>query len=412
MARNKSPKYRRQKRGEGKDLAFVELNGKRFYLGKYASDESRREYRRVVVEWMSRDGLPYTVGQNITIVELVSAFWAHAKRHYRRADGSPSRERANYRSVLKLLKNLYGHTLVGDFTPLALKALREQMIAKGWSRKSINRQVVRIRSVFKWGASEALVPEHVHRQLCAVSGLQAGRSTAQEPDPIGPVSEEAVAAVLPHVSPIIAEMIRVQLLTGMRPGEVCIMRPIDLDTSHNDVWTYTPQRHKNQHRGKSRLIHIGPKAQMIVRPYLANRRIDAYLFSPAEAEEQRLAALHTNRITPMNCKTLPGTHRKERQKHRPRDCYDATSYGQAIRRGCNKAWPVPPDLNDEQATRWRNEHHWSPNQLRKTAATRIRSEGGLELARAVLGHSTAAVTEKFYAEADAAKAAAVMAKLG
>ena len=63
MARNKSPKYRRQKRGEGKDLAFVELNGKRFYLGKYASDESRREYRRVVVEWMSRDGLPYTVGQ-------------------------------------------------------------------------------------------------------------------------------------------------------------------------------------------------------------------------------------------------------------------------------------------------------------------------------------------------------------
>ena len=63
MARNKSPKYRKQRRGAEKDLAFVELNRKRFYLGKYGSDESRREYRRVVVEWMSRDGLPYTVGQ-------------------------------------------------------------------------------------------------------------------------------------------------------------------------------------------------------------------------------------------------------------------------------------------------------------------------------------------------------------
>ena len=148
MARNKSPKYRRQRRGGEKDLAFVELNGKRFYLGKYGTDESNREYRRFVIEWMSRDGLPCADGRDITVLDLVSAFWGHAKRHYRRADRSSTRERANYRSVLRLLKKLYGHTLASDFTPLALKALREQIISKGWSRKSINRQVGRIRSVW------------------------------------------------------------------------------------------------------------------------------------------------------------------------------------------------------------------------------------------------------------------------
>jgi hypothetical protein len=31
-----------------RDLAYVKLNGKRFYLGKYGSDASRRKYDRLV----------------------------------------------------------------------------------------------------------------------------------------------------------------------------------------------------------------------------------------------------------------------------------------------------------------------------------------------------------------------------
>ena len=88
MARNKSPKYQRQRRGGENDLAFVELNVNRFYLGKYGTDESKREYRRFVIEWMSRDGLPCADDRYITVLELVSAFWEHSKRHYHRADRS------------------------------------------------------------------------------------------------------------------------------------------------------------------------------------------------------------------------------------------------------------------------------------------------------------------------------------
>jgi len=55
--------------------------------------------------------------------------------------------------------------------------------------------------------------------------------------------------------------------------------------------------------------------------------------------------------------------------------------------------------------------HWHPHQLRHNAATRIRKEFGLEAAQAVLGHSSAAITQ-IYAERDQAKAADVMARVG
>jgi hypothetical protein len=60
---------------------------------------------------------------------------------------------------------------------------------------------------------------------------------------------------------------------------------------------------------------------------------------------------------------------------------------------------------------WRREHSWHPNQLRHNAATRLRKEFGVELARIILGHATAFTTE-IYAEADRAQAMEVIAKVG
>ena len=173
-----------------------------------------------------------------------------------------------------------------------------------------------------------------------------------------------------------------------------------------------PPEYKNKHRGKERLIHVGPQAQAIIKPYLVDRRVDAYLFSPAESERWRRAELHKRRKTPMSCGNKPGSDRKGTAKRKVRDRYDTNSFAQAIGYGCAKAWPAPKGLGDQEMKQWRKEHRWSPNQLRQATATKVRSEGGLELARIVLGQSTIAVTERFYAEADAAKAEAVMARLG
>jgi integrase len=56
-------------------------------------------------------------------------------------------------------------------------------------------------------------------------------------------------------------------LTGMRPGEVCHLRPCDV-LRLKPVWVYTPHTHKTEHKGKVRKIAIGPQAQAILERYV------------------------------------------------------------------------------------------------------------------------------------------------
>lgn len=86
---------------------------------------------------------------------------------------------------------------------------------------------------------------------------------------------------------------------------------------------------------------------------------------------------------------------KTRPARPPGLVYTAESYRRAIAYACNRAG-VPK---------------WHPNRLRHNAATRLRKEFGLDVARVILGHSSPAVTE-VYAELDREKAVAVMERIG
>ncbi|MEZ6073696.1 MAG: hypothetical protein R3C10_26300 [Pirellulales bacterium] len=55
--------------------------------------------------------------------------------------------------------------------------------------------------------------------------------------------------------------------------------------------------------------------------------------------------------------------------------------------------------------------NWHPNQLRHTAATKIRSLYGLDVATIVLGHKQR-VTSEIYADANGKKAIKVMREIG
>ena len=87
----KKPKYRRQKRSGKSDLAFVELDGHRFYLGDYAAKESRAEYRRLMAEWLATGGTPVKQ-DDITVFEVADRFLQHADVYYRREDGTHAPE--------------------------------------------------------------------------------------------------------------------------------------------------------------------------------------------------------------------------------------------------------------------------------------------------------------------------------
>jgi hypothetical protein len=169
-----------------------------------------------------------------------------------------------------------------EFGPKKLKAVRVHMVALGWCRNQVNKHVGRIKRVFSWAVEEEMVPGSVAHALREVRGLKAGRSDAWETEKVRPVADDDVAAVLPFLPAPVRAMVELQKLSGMRPGEVCIMRARDIDRTR-DVWEYTPQRHKNDWRGKPRVVFLGPRSQAVLGPFLTADP-DAYLFSPAEAE--------------------------------------------------------------------------------------------------------------------------------
>lgn len=186
------------------------------------------------------------------------------------------------------------------------------------------------------------------------------------------------------------------------------MRACDLDTT-GKVWLYRPKTHKTEHHDRERLICLGPRAQAVVRPFLVDD-LKAFLFSPKQVMAQHRARLRANRKTPLT----PSQHRRRPKRNpqkRPGECYTIGSYEHAINRGCDKAFPPPKKLRESEIRQWRKDNRWSPNRLRHSAATFLRKEFGIEAARVVLGHSSAAITE-IYAELDHGKAADIMGQVG
>jgi integrase len=275
--------------------------------------------------------------------------------------------------------------------------------------------------MFRWAVAEELLPASVHQALTTVSGLKKGRTTARETLPVKPVSDAIVDAVRPFVSRQVWAMIELQRLTGARPGEIVIMRGIDLNTA-GKIWEFVPGRHKTEFRGFNRIICIGPQAQAVLKPWL-KPDLGAYLFSPAEAEVEHLAEARQNRKTPV----WPAHGKRydaEKNGRRRRvlgDHYTTDSYRRAIARACDLAFPCPAlseieedlltDSQRAELESWKKEHRWHPHRLRHTAATRIRRDYGLEAAGAVLGHNDPKMADR-YAEKNLAAARAIMAEIG
>jgi integrase len=331
------------------------------------------------------------------------------------------------KDALKLVREFYGRTTANEFGPLALKAVRQRMLGKGWSRSTINQAIGRIRRCFRWAVENELVRPDMYHGLMAVSGLRKGRSEAREPDPVQPVDDATVQATLPHLAPVVADMIRFQRITGCRPQDVCNLRPCDIDMSA-DVWLYRPDTHKTEHHGRERIIPIEPKGQDILRPYLL-RENESHCFCPRDSEKQRRAEQHARRRTPLAYGNRPGINRKRKPKRTAGERYTTASYRRAIHRACDLAFPPPESLcrrtgegvrkwqerlTETQGTelsQWQSEHRWSPNRLRHSAGTEIRKRYGLEAAQVILGHASADVTQ-VYAERDLQKAVEIMREVG
>jgi len=395
MPRKKSPpSYRLHK---ARNCAVVTIAGKNHYLGPYGSPKSREKYAQLIAEWArpgsSVEDLSETEAAGLSINELVARYWSEYVQVYYTQDGKPTDRQYHIRIAFRVLCGLYGSIPAREFGPRKLKAVRDEMIRQRVeergrvSRGYVNDHVGIIKRLFRWAVGEELIPVAVYQALKALESIRKGRDPrVTEAGRVLPAPDQAVQAVIGVVSPQLRTMIELQLLTGMRPDEVTIMRPRDIDRSGR-VWQYRPESHKTEHLGFEKVVLLGPKAQVALSPWL-DRDPDTYLFDPrevvrAKADESRRRNKRKR------------TRRRTRRSRPIREHYDDESYCQAVTRACEKAGVA----------------RWTPGQLRHNAATRIRQQHGLEAARLILGHQSMATTE-IYAEKDLGEAAAIMEKLG
>jgi hypothetical protein len=205
-AATRPPSYRMHK---GSGQAVVTIDGKDIYLGRYGTPKSKAAYDRIIKEWLG-NGRRFSNANPITVAKVIECFWEWAQTHYRRPDGTQTSEVDQCRYALRHLNHLYATTLAADFGPMAFKAVRQLMI-DGYEHPKYGRQnpVSRvtakkwtgiIRRMFRWAVENEMVPSSVWHGLLAVRGLQRGRSTARESEPVRPVTKDFVNAIRPYVA--------------------------------------------------------------------------------------------------------------------------------------------------------------------------------------------------------------------
>lgn len=315
------------------------------YFGAWGSAEAAAAYARFAAEWSANGAAAPTNPEELYVGILIERWLDWGKREYVK-NGKPTSEQHCCRSATAHLAEFYGDTLAAEFSPARLKAVRLKMVEAGWVRNTVNLQCSRIVRMFRWGVAEGLVPVEVWQALTAVSWLKAGRGHAADNPPREAVDLATVEATVRHLGKLraamIGAMIAVQRLTGMRPGEVCALRPEEVDRTA-EIWCYSPPAHKGQHLGKRKRIWIGPRAQEALAPFLDR-------VGPGE------------RVFPIG----------------------VSGYGDAIEKAAKRAG-VP---------------HWTPHQLRHTLATEVaRRYASLETAAAAIG-DTPATAARHYVHID------------
>ena len=343
------PKYCHHK---GSNQGFVTLNGRRYYCGKYNTEKSIKTYNRLIAEWIAGTLDSPVDKEQPTVAQCLAAYLQHCERYYRKA-GQPTSQYAIVKSAVKPLAALYSDLSMNDLRPGILKTVLHQYTETGVSRGTANKYLSALKTFLRWCLTEELLSASTYTTCSAVPGLKQGRSSAKEPEPIRPIPDDDLQCLIDNAPEPLRSMIELQVLTACRPGELCGLRNENIRMD-GPVWTIQLESHKTSHHGKGRILFFGPKAQIILQPLLESTA-PGELFFPLTASQYRyeLKAL---------CEQL----------ELPR---------------------------------------YSPNQLRHTGATKIRSQYDLETAQLILGHSSANMTE-IYAEKNLNKAVAIMKEYG
>lgn len=129
----------------------------------------------------------------------------------------------------------------------------------GWCRTFINRQIARIKLMFKWATENELLLPSVYHGLSTVGGLRKGRSDARESDQVKPAPDHAIETILPRVSRHVRRRFDCSYSPARGPARPSSCGPAT--STRPGPCGYRPHRHKGEHHEHEREIRVGPKAQ-------------------------------------------------------------------------------------------------------------------------------------------------------
>ena len=361
----------------GRNYAFYWYDGKRIRLpGTYNSTESKQAYfeamaqiEKAKIEEKKKPQLPKQ--QQITVVELVTAFLDHAKIYYRK-NGKQTSTLKIYEISSRYLVEMFGNMKVDKFSQVELISIQEYLDEKiNLSRKTVNSYITCIRNFFNRGVERGLVSHEVAGRLGFVKPLKEGRCKSSERPGRGIVSWDLVEKTLPYLPDVVRDMVLIQWETGMRPQDCCGMKWSQIDTS-DDIWVYDLlKQHKTAQYGITRYIPLAKECQDILARYKDTPE-DQFIFSPKRTVREQADKRSANRKTKVQPSQI---RRKQIQQIRREDlvgdAYNANSLRNAVQRAAEKAGVM-----------------WCPYQLRHSYITYVANTQGENIAQTLMEHKS------------------------
>ncbi|MGH7132701.1 MAG: tyrosine-type recombinase/integrase [Phycisphaerales bacterium] len=323
-----------------------------------------------------------------TVGDLARAWLLSCRSYYVKRDQPTAMYFISERAVHYLRLARLQAIPPNEFEPGDLRELQRFLcLLKGQPlcRGTIKKYLRAIVEMFRWGVEMGAVDESVWRSLQAVRMLRKGRA----PEPGVPVPREgrkrrppikgAVQRALPFMPAPVRAMVELEMLSACRPLEICGMRAGDLrPTDDPGVTAYAVRDDFNKVEGYgiARTVYLGPKALVVLAPWLEGLEPDDFVFSPKRAERARRTAAKATRTNP-RWRSHSLTARRLSRGSKPAgwgDHYTTASYRRAVERACIAAG-LPAGAR------------WTPGQLRHGGATYFANKEDLLIAKEVLGHT-------------------------
>ncbi len=340
--------------------ARCQWKGVDYYLGPFGSEQAAKAYTDLLPQLLAGKEITRPVTQFVSIASALMIWWKDEGVKY---DGT--KEKDQYIKALAVLVKLHAKTKTDRFGVRELEEVRDAMIKKDWCRNVINRQIGRIKTVWRWLERKGHASPGSWEHLRAMPGISMADRRVRNSAKRQSVSWCDFVAVCRVVRSTVRTMLLLQWFTGMRPGEICRLKPSEIDRT-GEVWVYRPASHKCAWRGQSREIVLGPVSRKILAPLLAKAKPADYLFAPSD-----------------------------RCPERRRGHYSMESYAQVVRRAAEKAGVT-----------------LTAYQIRHSAKDRVTRELGLDAARAFLGQRSIGTTNGYGEAADLETAKRTARKLG